>query len=295
MQNAGTVETTPSFQNAQNEKIMWTEQKTVQEIAASIEECVLERVGDDRRHVLQCKREMFRQCVRDVCRVSLDPPVFRYQLRNKNNNENNKDINKHPANSDDVVSTKNQQSSVSMTTADEDQGEADSVFSFATSCSSVIDNRLDRLNLQTNIFDRLPLHQVLYIDYGNRETLPLTELYPLASQFTVLPGLALHCSLFDIVPQSVEGDWSEGCLEAFYSMTENMRFFLVMKQPSEGESDIKQVDLRGKEIPSVRDFLVFLEHAKHSTPPAPSTPSTPFKAIQPRVRTQVNNQLELVI
>eukprot|EP00116_Pleurobrachia_bachei_P002629 sb/3462891/ len=93
--------------------------------------------------------------------------------------------------------------------------------------------------------------------------------------------------LFDIVPPSLDGDWSEGCLDAFYSMTENMRFFLVIKQADQGgESDIKQVDLRGKEIPSVRDFLVFLEHAKHSTPPAPSTPSTPFKAIQPRVSKQ---------
>ena len=131
--------------------------------------------------------------------------------------------------------------------------------------------------------------QVLYIDYGNRETLSLSEIYPLASQFTLLPGLALHCSLFEISPKEPDDDdveWSKDCIDALHSITDDKRFFLIMKECCiEGGNMLNQVDLRGEEIPSVRDFLVFLDYATLAKPPSASLPSTPFKPISPQVTT----------
>ncbi|ESO89880.1 hypothetical protein LOTGIDRAFT_164573 [Lottia gigantea] len=48
---------------------------------------------------------------------------------------------------------------------------------------------------------------VFYIDFGDKETVPLSQVYPLPKEFTILPPLALWCCLSDIKPQKDQVAW----------------------------------------------------------------------------------------
>ena len=43
--------------------------------------------------------------------------------------------------------------------------------------------------------------QVLYIDYGNSETVPLSRLRRMKAQFTHCPAMAIKCSIFGVTPR----------------------------------------------------------------------------------------------
>lgn len=80
----------------------------------------------------------------------------------------------------------------------------------------------------TKIKTGLYLHiQVFYIDWGDSETLPLTNIHFLKKQFCQLPAFAIKCCLFDVRPnndvdvaeEETEGGWSKETVRAFINYT----------------------------------------------------------------------------
>lgn len=61
--------------------------------------------------------------------------------------------------------------------------------------------------------------KVNYVDYGNEETLPLSELQPLHSQFRILPSQAIQCCLANVLPFSLStAVWSNHICDWFSSL-----------------------------------------------------------------------------
>ena len=72
------------------------------------------------------------------------------------------------------------------------------------------------------------LLQVLYIDYGNCEIVPLSRLRRLKTQFTHVPAMAIKCALFDITPRS-GNTWTQESVESFKSLTAENEFEMITK------------------------------------------------------------------
>lgn len=108
------------------------------------------------------------------------------------------------------------------------------------------------------------LVDILYIDYGNTEVIPCTRLRCIPPVFAHTPAMALHCSLFELVP--CNDKWSQEAVGTFAVMVNSRRVRMVVMEHS---ADTYQVDLcqlpgdaENSEVPvSVRDALVFLEYA----------------------------------
>lgn len=107
------------------------------------------------------------------------------------------------------------------------------------------------------------LVDVVYVDYGNTEIIPSTKLRSVPRRSANTPAMALHCSLFDLVP--LNGKWSQEAVKTFAAMVNGYTVKMVVMDHS---SDIYQVDLcqihgnsQDNDVPvSVRDALVFLEY-----------------------------------
>ncbi|KXJ22761.1 RING finger protein 17 [Exaiptasia diaphana] len=115
--------------------------------------------------------------------------------------------------------------------------------------------------------------QVLYMDYGNSEWVPLIRLRNVPTKFLHIPDMAVCCCLEDIVPPFQQTVWPSKTIKAFGSLTGNKA--LLMTAYRRGGSGILHVDLKcpDDEEPthdddrpaSVRDALVFLEVARFKT------------------------------
>ncbi|XP_054718461.1 RING finger protein 17-like [Uloborus diversus] len=113
--------------------------------------------------------------------------------------------------------------------------------------------------------NRDPMVEVIYIDYGNSEIVPMTKFRHIQARFLNLPGLAKECSLIGIQPANGV-DWSPVALSTFTKFVEKKN---LLMQTYEERNNILFVDLSQKpdssiacDTPvSVRDALVFLEHA----------------------------------
>jgi len=123
--------------------------------------------------------------------------------------------------------------------------------------------------------------EVLYIDYGNSEWLPLNRLRQLKNEFLEIPEMAVPCSLTDIVPPYKEVTWPARSIKAFHSLTGDRPLLMNIRKRMGGKI---YVDLRkpeddeptlddGRPI-SVRDALVFLEVAVFASPA--SQPNSDF-------------------
>lgn len=63
--------------------------------------------------------------------------------------------------------------------------------------------------------------EVLYIDYGNSELLPSSELRVLPSKFGALSAQAIHCSLSRVFDKPGAGNtWTDEDIKAFTAMTD---------------------------------------------------------------------------
>ncbi|XP_077977103.1 RING finger protein 17-like [Glandiceps talaboti] len=134
--------------------------------------------------------------------------------------------------------------------------------------------------------------EVVYVDYGNTEIVPISRLRKLKTKYLNSPELAVHCSLVDIVP--TEGDtWSDEVRLAFAQMVSNKPVLMTVVNHIGG---MLYVDLQkppsddiDNDVPvSVRDAMVFLELANFVSPaskPLPGMPrlTPPRKFIQPSV------------
>nr|XP_019580708.1 PREDICTED: tudor domain-containing protein 1 [Rhinolophus sinicus] len=58
--------------------------------------------------------------------------------------------------------------------------------------------------------------QVLYIDYGNEEIIPVNRLHQLKRNIDLFPPCAIKCSVAGVVP--VEGNWSNDCIKTIKSL-----------------------------------------------------------------------------
>lgn len=115
--------------------------------------------------------------------------------------------------------------------------------------------------------------EVFYVDYGNKERLPLTRLRQLPKQFLQIPEMAVSCTLTDIVPPSLSTEWPDRSKKAFASLTGDRPMLMNIRKRV---GCILHVDLRKPDDDeptrdddrpvSVRDALVFLEVAAFLSP-----------------------------
>ncbi|XP_010771927.1 tudor domain-containing 6, partial [Notothenia coriiceps] len=72
---------------------------------------------------------------------------------------------------------------------------------------------------------------VLFVDFGSRETVPLHDLRRISPQFLVLQGQAFRCSLLNPVdPTSAINDWNEEAVARFHSFVETSASdFVILK------------------------------------------------------------------
>lgn len=76
-----------------------------------------------------------------------------------------------------------------------------------------------------------PHVDVLFVDYGQTETVPLSELRRICPQFLTLHGQAFRCSLLNPVdPTSAVNEWSEEATARFHSFVESAASgFVILK------------------------------------------------------------------
>lgn len=110
------------------------------------------------------------------------------------------------------------------------------------------------------------LAYVYYIDFGNVDIVPISNIKTMQSRFLHLPGLAIECALWDILPNNNEKEWSISAIKTFASLVGDKELMMVVV---ENRNDILYVDLcqpgsQGSgiknDVPvSIRDALVFME------------------------------------
>uniref|UniRef100_A0ABM0MVM3 Tudor domain-containing protein 1-like n=1 Tax=Saccoglossus kowalevskii TaxID=10224 RepID=A0ABM0MVM3_SACKO len=123
--------------------------------------------------------------------------------------------------------------------------------------------------------------EIIYIDYGNTEIVPISRLKKLKSKFMLVPELAVRCSLVDIVPTDQTEKWPVGAIHAFASMVGKKPVLMTVLDHSGG---VLYIDLQkppsddiDNDTPvSVRDALVFLELAQFETPASRPLPGVPM-------------------
>ena len=81
------------------------------------------------------------------------------------------------------------------------------------------------------------LVQVLYIDYGNAEILPITRLRRLKTQFTHCPAMAIQCALFEVTPRN-GNNWTEAAVESFRQLTADREFEMITKGKTEDCTEV---------------------------------------------------------
>ncbi|XP_055086710.1 RING finger protein 17 [Periophthalmus magnuspinnatus] len=82
--------------------------------------------------------------------------------------------------------------------------------------------------------------EVVYVDFGNKEILPVTDLRKIKDEFFALPAMAIHCCLSDVVP--LDGrNWSEACSSRFISLANQKLVTMVAtaKRPRYGPVPVK--------------------------------------------------------
>ncbi|GFU49794.1 RING finger protein 17 [Trichonephila clavipes] len=136
----------------------------------------------------------------------------------------------------------------------------------------VIDNQASGMKLNVKTKDGKVVSKdketkavVFFIDYGNKSVISLSNFKNILPRFLNLPGIAKECSLVDIEPSN-KVKWSSECLSAFSQFVDKKR---VVMQIFEERNNVYLVDLCQSpdseilnDVPvSVRDALVFLEHA----------------------------------
>uniref|UniRef100_A0A3B4AMF4 Tudor domain-containing protein n=1 Tax=Periophthalmus magnuspinnatus TaxID=409849 RepID=A0A3B4AMF4_9GOBI len=78
---------------------------------------------------------------------------------------------------------------------------------------------------------KTPHVDVLFIDYGQTETVNILDLRKIKQEFLTLPGQAFRCSLFNPVdPTSAINDWTEEAVDRFHSFVDTAaNNFVILK------------------------------------------------------------------
>ena len=97
--------------------------------------------------------------------------------------------------------------------------------------------------------------EVLYVDYGNAEFLPITRIKELKPQFASLPQQAIPCCLYGVSPNA--NSWTDKAIEEFQNAVVEKE--LMIKVVSHNESQRYSVSLMetvGEEVYSINKQLV---------------------------------------
>lgn len=76
--------------------------------------------------------------------------------------------------------------------------------------------------------------KVQFVDYGNEETVALSQVKELLSEFLVLPIQCMQCCLSSVKP-SGGGGWCDGAVPRFLSLVDQK--YLVAKVISKGKME----------------------------------------------------------
>ncbi|XP_066994116.1 RING finger protein 17 isoform X2 [Anabrus simplex] len=120
--------------------------------------------------------------------------------------------------------------------------------------------------------------EVLYIDYGNTEIVPISRLRCINPKHTVIPPFAQHCGLFGITPKG--GKWTHESIKTMAQMLDGWRVIMTVMGHSGGVYLVDLSRLPGEEdsdVPmSVRDAMIFLELGCFMDSAVPLLQSTPL-------------------
>ncbi|XP_064628866.1 RING finger protein 17-like [Lineus longissimus] len=121
--------------------------------------------------------------------------------------------------------------------------------------------------------------EVLYVDFGNMETIPKTRLRKMQKKFLKEPEFGILCTLVDIVPPNMSSQWSEESITTFARMTGDTNMLMTVHNHSHGFLYVDLCKPPYEEVAddrpiSVRDALVFLELAVFFSPQSVVVPHT---------------------
>ena len=120
---------------------------------------------------------------------------------------------------------------------------------------------------------------VQFVDYGNKEIVPLSDLRPCPPRFLKQPILSVRCSLFGVHPPSDE--WSPSATTFLQQYCERVLMAkLVSRDPLSGLPSVQLFDTSNPEDISVTDELIKAGFAVPApTTPAPVAPASPAATI----------------
>lgn len=111
--------------------------------------------------------------------------------------------------------------------------------------------------------------EVLYIDYGNSEVVPLGRMRRMSSRFDKLGPVAIKCSLYNVVPVGSSPVWRRESNTVFGKLTHDKKLILreAKRTPDTLVVDLVDDSEGGEVQTSISDALVFLGVASYHMPP----------------------------
>uniref|UniRef100_T2M6M2 Tudor domain-containing protein 1 n=1 Tax=Hydra vulgaris TaxID=6087 RepID=T2M6M2_HYDVU len=114
--------------------------------------------------------------------------------------------------------------------------------------------------------------QVHYVDFGNKEWLPLNRLRQIKKEFFELPEMGMPCSLTDIAPPCQAQSWSTRSIKAFKSLVADKTLLMTTFECCSNKyivdlqlhNTLAQTNIENDRPASIRDALVFIEVASYS-------------------------------
>ncbi|XP_063290250.1 tudor domain-containing protein 1 [Pelobates fuscus] len=108
--------------------------------------------------------------------------------------------------------------------------------------------------------------KVIYVDYGNIETLPFSSLHPIRESSLVLPVQIVKCSLAGVTPVSEK--WSAECIELLNSLILQKAVTLTVLGVNGGIYAVSLEQLHSTGLLNIAEKLVSEGVAQSTTPPS---------------------------
>ncbi|CAH2323151.1 tudor domain-containing 1 isoform X1 [Pelobates cultripes] len=108
--------------------------------------------------------------------------------------------------------------------------------------------------------------KIIYVDYGNIETLPFSSLHPIRESSLVLPVQIVKCSLAGVTPVSEK--WSAECIELLNSLILQKEVTLTVLGVNGGIYTVSLEQLHSTGLLNIAEKLVSEGVAQSTTPPS---------------------------
>jgi tudor domain-containing protein 1/4/6/7 len=107
---------------------------------------------------------------------------------------------------------------------------------------------------------------VKFVDYGNTQTTPVSDVKDLKDKFLELPVQALDCSLHGIKPENNSSEWSADAKALFSKLTKNKHIVgLICGKNPDGKYKVKLVDTTGEMDMQVDQILIAAKYAEKTS------------------------------